>query len=135
MAHPSPQPMPDILRLFLAQAEDNLSQMEEGMVLLESTPEDPELLNTIFRAAHKLKGDAMLGEYGIVAELAHNLEDLLERVRSRAIPVDESLVSVLLGYLDCLRIHIERVARGHGDRKSTRLNSSHRLTSRMPSSA
>lgn len=134
MSRPSPHTTPDISRLFLAQAEDNLAQMEEGMVLLESSPEDLEVLNTVFRAVHKLKGDAMMGEYGIVAEAAHNLEDLLERVRSGSIPVDEGLVTILLGYLDYLRHQIERIARGHGvelaKAASVALASTHRESQR-----
>lgn len=101
-----------LIQVFLAEAEERLSQMEGGLVLLEDHPEDEELLQAIFRAAHTLKGNSATLGYGALTEFTHVLEDLLERVRSRTLAVTGDLVSLLLGSVDVLRQLLSDAARG-----------------------
>ncbi len=102
----------DLLRVYLAEAEERLSQMEGGLVLLEGHPEDEELLQAIFRAAHTLKGNSATLGFAALTEFTHVLEDLLERVRSRTVNVTGELVSVLLGSVDVLRQLLSDAAKG-----------------------
>jgi two-component system chemotaxis sensor kinase CheA len=92
------------LALFQAEAQDNLATIEESLLGLEANPGDGELLNSLFRAAHTLKGNS--GSLGLrpIAELAHALEDLLERFRARSLPVTRPRVDVLLESVDTLRL-------------------------------
>lgn len=101
-----------LIRVFLAEGEERLSQMENGLVLLEDHPDDEELLQAIFRAAHTLKGNSATLGFGALTEFTHVLEDLLERVRSRTLPVTGDLVSLLLGSVDVLRQLLSDAARG-----------------------
>ncbi|HSB64829.1 MAG TPA: chemotaxis protein CheA [Thermoanaerobaculia bacterium] len=101
-----------LIRVFLAEAEERLAQMEGGLVLLEDHPGDEELLQAIFRAAHTLKGNSATLGFGALTEFTHVLEDLLERVRSRTLPVTGDLVSLLLGSVDVLRQLLADAARG-----------------------
>lgn len=92
-----------LLLTFIAETEENLRTIEEGLLSLERNPEDAEVLQTVFRMAHTLKGNsASLGFTG-VAEFAHALEDQLERLRRRTRPVTAELVSVLLESVDAVR--------------------------------
>ena len=92
-----------LLLTFIAETEENLRVMEEGLLSLETRPDDPEVLQTIFRMAHTLKGNsASLGFTG-VAEFAHALEDQLERLRKRTRSATPELVTVLLESIDALR--------------------------------
>jgi len=92
-----------LLLTFIAETEENLRVMEEGLLSLETRPDDPEALQTIFRMAHTLKGNsASLGFTG-VAEFAHALEDQLERLRKRTRSATPGLVTVLLESIDALR--------------------------------
>jgi two-component system, chemotaxis family, sensor kinase CheA len=92
-----------LLLTFIAETEENLRTIEEGLLSLESNPGDAEVLQTIFRMAHTLKGNsASLGFTG-VAEFAHALEDQLEKLRQRAQPVTAGLVSALLASVDAVR--------------------------------
>jgi two-component system, chemotaxis family, sensor kinase CheA len=92
-----------LLLTFIAETEENLRVMEEGLLSLETRPDDPEVLQTIFRMAHTLKGNsASLGFTG-VAEFAHALEDQLERLRKRTRAATPELVTVLLASIDALR--------------------------------
>ena len=69
-----------ILEIFITEAEDLLSDLEQGLVALE-TEADAEVINSVFRAAHTFKGNAgMAGLEGIV-RLSHSMENILSQVR------------------------------------------------------
>jgi two-component system chemotaxis sensor kinase CheA len=92
-----------IVQTFLSESEEGLAMMEEALVALESRPDDGELLAAVFRVAHTLKGNASsLGFAGLV-RFSHTLEDLLDRLRGRVIPVTADLVTLLLQAVDVLR--------------------------------
>lgn len=92
-----------LLLTFIAETEENLRTIEEGLLALERQPDDGEVLQTIFRMAHTLKGNsASLGFTG-VAEFAHALEDQLERLRKRSRPVTAGLVTALIAAVDAVR--------------------------------
>jgi two-component system chemotaxis sensor kinase CheA len=92
-----------LLQTFLGESEEGLATMEEALLGLESRPHDAELLGTVFRVAHTLKGNASsLGFAGLV-RLSHALEDLLDRLRSRLVLLTPELVTLLLRAVDALR--------------------------------
>ena len=92
-----------LLGVFLAEAEERLIQMEEGLVALEEHPNEEELLEGIFRAAHTLKGNSATLGFAALTEFTHVLEDLLERVRKRRLVATPALVTLLLESVDALR--------------------------------
>ncbi len=92
-----------VLQTFLAESEDHLSKMEETLVALEARPEDEETLRTIFRMAHTLKGNASTLGFSGIAEFAHTVEDLLQRLRNKTLPVTSGLITLLLRAVDALR--------------------------------
>ena len=73
----------DDLRLLSWQA----GEQQQALVALESGAGDEEALGAIFRVAHTVKGNASTFGLQSVAELAHGLEDVLARLRSRELPV------------------------------------------------
>jgi two-component system chemotaxis sensor kinase CheA len=101
-----------ILQTFLAETEENLAAVEEALVELEGRPDDEEALGVIFRAAHTLKGDATSFGFHAVGGLAHSIENVLDRLRIRAMPVTSELVTTLLGCVDVLRKMVPAAARG-----------------------
>jgi two-component system, chemotaxis family, sensor kinase CheA len=92
-----------LIQTFLAETEDHLSQMEEALVGLEEQPKDEELLATVFRVAHTVKGNCSVLELPVPEGFAHVLEGLLDRARSGALPVTSSLITLLLAAADALR--------------------------------
>jgi len=92
-----------LLHTFLAEAEERLIEMEETIVDLELRPDDEELVQTLFRGAHTLKGNASCLGFSRVSEFARALEDLLQRLRSRTLAVNSGLVTLLLRGVDALK--------------------------------
>jgi len=92
-----------VLETFLAEAADHLRGLEEKLVALEARSHDADLLQEIFRAVHSLKGDAAMVGFPHVAEFAHEVEDLLDALRTGETAVRPETVSALLRAIDILR--------------------------------
>lgn len=101
-----------LLSAFLAEAEEILARLEQGLVALEASPGEDELLHAVFRDAHTLKGGASLVAFDGVRDLAHDLEGVLERLRKRELGVSNALVTLLLRSVDVLRAAIADAAAG-----------------------
>jgi two-component system chemotaxis sensor kinase CheA len=109
---PEQQDLDEILATFLAETEEQFAEMEEALVALETHPDDTEAVQSIFRAAHTLKGNAASMGYAGVAEIAHALEDLLEGLRDHSIAVRPQVVTALLRAIDALRFLTPEIAAG-----------------------
>ncbi|ABC80379.1 chemotaxis protein CheA [Anaeromyxobacter dehalogenans] len=106
-----------LLATFLAEADETFAHMEQQLLALERTPEDDELLNALFRDVHTLKGAASLVSFDGARDVAHDLEDVLERLRQRTLAVTDTLVTLLLQSVDVLRRAVAEAAAG-GDAAS-----------------
>ena len=92
-----------VLRAFFEESLEGLEEMEGALVLMETQPEDTEIVETIFRVAHTLKGNASILDFPQLGQFAHTLEEVLERLRSGTLAVDRGLVTLLLKTVDALR--------------------------------
>lgn len=92
-----------LLQTFKAEAEENLSRMEETLVALESSSGDKELLHVIFRVAHTLKGNAAALGFTGLTEFAHRLEDCLDRLLKGTVQAGTGLITALLKSVDAMR--------------------------------
>ncbi len=88
---------------FFDEAEDLLSDLEGHLLRLEETPEEQELLHTIFRCAHSIKGGSATFGFTEIAQFTHVLETLLDKVRNGQVPVTRSLTQVLFESLDQMK--------------------------------
>src|SRR5205823_8227335 len=93
----------ELLRVWSAESEENLTTMEQMLIVLETAPGDQEVLHTIFRAAHTLKGNSASVGFTHLAAFAHRMEDLLERLRSGRASVSSEIITTLLGAVDIMR--------------------------------
>ncbi len=96
---------------FFEEAADLLADLEGCLLRLEETPADLELLNTIFRCAHSIKGGSATFGFTDIAHFTHGLETLLDKVRTGQIPVDGTLTQLLLESQDQMT-RLLSVARG-----------------------
>ena len=97
----------DELQIFLQEAEEQLTLLDESLVQLEHESDPGPLLQAIFRAAHTLKGSSSMLGLRDMAELTHHMEDVLDRVRKGLVTVNPPMIDALLLSLDALRILTE----------------------------
>lgn len=94
--------MRQFLESFFDEAAEHIENMEAALLQLESSPGDEELLNTVFRAAHSIKGASSTFGVHAVGEFTHVLENLLDRMRDGEIQVTSESTEVLLKSVDVL---------------------------------
>lgn len=88
---------------FLQESAEHIASMETGLLHLRTAPDDVELLNSIFRSAHSIKGGA--GSFGMknLTHFTHSLENLLDRMRSLEMLATDEVIGTLLRSVDVLR--------------------------------
>lgn len=102
------------LDLFLQEAEEQIEVLEDGLLKLEAEP-TTERVQTVFRAAHTLKGSSRAMGFTRFADLTHEMENLLDLVRSGQMTVDRALADGLLAGVDVLGQMREEIQAGRGD--------------------
>jgi two-component system, chemotaxis family, sensor kinase CheA len=88
---------------FFEESSEGLADMEASLLELDAGNVDSELIDTIFRAAHSIKGGA--GTFGMteIGEVTHQLETLLDQLRDGSREVTPELIDLLLRSADCIR--------------------------------
>jgi len=102
---------------FIAEAEELLDRLNHGLLDLDrsiksDSRQDPSVVNDIFRAAHSLKGICGMFGFGEVGEIAHKLEDILDRLRLGKLKLTAYGLDVLFAVTEELRKIISRKAGG-----------------------
>ncbi len=101
---------------FLAEAEEILESVAEDLTALETTAEegdpDPEVVNSIFRGAHSLKGIAGMFGFAQITELSHKMETLLDAVRMGRVACQRGVLDLLFEGLDLVKFLCSRLAAG-----------------------
>jgi len=90
-------------QVFFEECFEGLEAMESGLLTLDMGDIDSEVINTIFRGAHSIKGGSGTFGFTVVAEYTHIMETLLDEMRDGRRKVTQPAVDVLLGSVDCLR--------------------------------
>lgn len=104
--------MDEVLKVFIAESQELLQQMEEALLMLEHAPDDSDTINAIFRAAHTIKGSAGLFGLDLIVAFTHIAESVLDRVRSGELRFDAELTALFLQVRDHLGELIGRVDDG-----------------------
>jgi two-component system, chemotaxis family, sensor kinase CheA len=100
---------------FLDEAADMLQQFEQALLVMETSPDDAENLNAAFRAAHTIKGTAGIFGCDAVVSFTHEVETLLEGLRSGNIAVNDVISAALLDGRDQMESLIDEVRTGTCD--------------------
>ena len=100
------------LDAFFEEADEHLSAMEDGLLQLEKTPHDHELISGIFRAAHSIKGASGMLGFSDIIRFTHVMENLLDRMRDGDIVPSQPLINLLLQAADVLRGLVAVAQRG-----------------------
>jgi two-component system chemotaxis sensor kinase CheA len=95
-----------LLRDFITEALEYIGEIEINILNLEKDPANKEYINAIFRPFHSIKGVAGFLNLDHVRDLAHNLENLLDKVRNNELAVTPPLIDVILDGADTLKTMI-----------------------------
>jgi len=106
-------------QVFFEEAGENLDRMEKLLLDLDIDAADDEEMNAIFRCAHSIKGGAATFGFKDVAELTHQMETLLDKLRRHELEPTGAMVDVLLQSGDALRAQLARHQNGAGDELDT----------------
>ena len=97
-----------LYQVFFEEAGENLEKMEQMLLELDIGNADEEQLNAIFRCAHSVKGGAATFGFSDVAELTHQMETLLDKLRRHELAPTAAMVDVLLASGDALKAQLAR---------------------------
>lgn len=100
---------------FVSEARDHLDTLNETLLILEKDSEDMENINKTFRAFHTLKGNAATMGFKKFSELAHHLEDVLDKVRNNELKVNKNMVDVIFSGVDLLEAGLQMIQDDQGD--------------------
>ncbi len=98
--------------MFLDESHEHLQSLNDGLLGLEDNAEDLSILNEIFRNAHTLKGMSATMGYNKIAELTHEMEDVLDMLRKEQLAVTGDIIDTLFKCIDSLEQMIDNVANG-----------------------
>lgn len=102
------------LDLFLQEAEEQLEILEQETIKLEEDPSQ-ERMAVIFRAAHTLKGSSRAMGFSTMAELTHEMENVLDQLRAEKLELTTEIADALLACQDSLRDIVGSIADGNPD--------------------
>ena len=93
---------PELATIFLSETFDHLSSLEASVLTLEASPEDRKALNDVFRPFHTIKAGAGALGLASVEELAHRVENLLDRARFGEHRIRAAEIELILASVDLL---------------------------------
>lgn len=101
----------ELLNEFCNEGRDLLGQVEQGVLVLEENPRHKDTLNQVFRAFHTFKGGAGFLGIAPIQLLAHHLESMLDAARKDQLPIDQTVIDVILAGGDALQKYVSAIAR------------------------
>jgi two-component system chemotaxis sensor kinase CheA len=113
--------------VFFEECAEHLTAMEQILLAIDPARPDPEELNALFRAAHSIKGGAGIFGFDDMAAVTHILESLLDRIRSRELPLATHMVDLFLQAGDVISMQLG----GHRDGTQVRQDAVAEITRRL----
>jgi two-component system, chemotaxis family, sensor kinase CheA len=101
--------MDDLIKEFLVESIENLDRLDSELVKLETDPSSQELLSSIFRTIHTIKGSCGFLGFGKLEKVAHVGESLLSRLRDGKLTLTPEFTSVLLAMVDAIRVMLGEI--------------------------
>ena len=101
--------------MFLDESHEHLQSLNEGLLRLEENMEEVSAVNDIFRNAHTLKGMSATMGFTKIAELTHEMEDVLDLVRKEQLKLNEDIMDTLFKCLDSLEQMVDSVGNGEAE--------------------
>jgi len=104
-----------VVQTFLVECQELLEQFETGLLSFDTGDSDPEVINSLFRAAHTIKGSAGVFGFSPIVAFTHVVESILDRVRDGKLGMAPELVSLLLSCGDHIGKLVEQIVVAGGE--------------------
>jgi two-component system chemotaxis sensor kinase CheA len=112
MANPFTDPeMAEIFESFLVESQELLESLSQDLMTIESTPDDLDLINRIFRSFHTVKGTSSFMGFTDISGITHEAEDLLNKLRRSELTINQDIIDVLLDVTDWIEKLLEKIQR------------------------
>lgn len=111
--------MSQYLDMFIDESQENIENLNNSILELEKNPDDKEMVNTIFRAAHTLKGMAGSMGFNDMMTLTHTMENVLDKFRNGELKVTSDVITVLFKCLDMLTKMLDNIKQGNNETVDT----------------
>lgn len=98
--------------IFLDESREHLQALNDNILALESEPQNEAVLDEIFRSAHTLKGMSATMGFNVLAELTHEMENILDLLRKNKLRATEDIIDLLFRCVDTLEKLVDNVASG-----------------------
>jgi len=105
----------EIIQEFLVESAENLERLDREMVELERRPQDTELLGSIFRTIHTVKGTCGFLGFSRLGAVTHAAESILGELRSGRMLLDADLTSLILDSVDGIRRMLSAIETGEDE--------------------
>ena len=102
----------ELLEAFLAETKELLEKLDDDLVRLEKTSDDPELLNRIFRSIHTVKGASSFLGFDQLVKVTHKAEDVLNRLRKSELRITPEIIDVILETADLVKTLVNDIKTG-----------------------
>lgn len=109
--------MGQYLEVFIEESREHIQACNEHLLELEKNPEDLAIVNEIFRSAHTLKGMSATMGYEDLANLTHQMENILDAIRQSKLSVSAELLDIVFLAIDHLEEMVQSISEG-GDGKA-----------------
>lgn len=90
------------LEIFIDETSEHIQSLSDNIMALESEPDNKDVVNEIFRAAHSLKGMAGTMGFKRMQHVTHDMENVFQEVRNDTIKVDSDMIDLLFQCLDAI---------------------------------
>ncbi|MFQ5888048.1 MAG: Hpt domain-containing protein, partial [Candidatus Hydrothermarchaeales archaeon] len=99
----------DLLAIFKAETEDHLTKLDKGLVELEKHPDNMELVSELNREVHTLKGAARVFGFYEIQDIAHRIEDILEKIAQKKAVFIFPIAERIFKGLDAIRTILKKI--------------------------
>ncbi|MCC7202969.1 MAG: chemotaxis protein CheA [Nitrospirae bacterium] len=116
MADETQDEMQELIRDFVVETDEVLEGLDKCFVTLEEAPGDLGLINEIFRAVHSIKGSAGFLGFTRLVEVAHQSENVLNKLRQQEIQATSETIDIILESVDVLKVLMSEIKDSSGDK-------------------
>ena len=102
----------EVVQEFFVESWELIDELDQDLVTLEETPDDADLLNKIFRAAHTLKGSSSFLGFTAISGVTHRVEDIFNKLRKHEMTLAPEVMDVILEAVDRVRKLMEAAQDG-----------------------